>query len=97
MNIKQEFKEITVLLLESYKADYETTLTEAIDRLGNLEKAITDTRCCTLLKGKEKMSFWSWKQSKGFRYNRMKYIDNDGDYYSMDEVEKMYSNYYDNF
>lgn len=80
MNIKQEFKEITALLLDSYKADYETTLTEAIDRLENLEKAITDTRCCDKLKYKEVPTFKEW----------IKHFKNDGNYYLFGK-EKLYS------
>jgi hypothetical protein len=47
MNIEQEFKEIKQLLLDSYKADYEDTLNQAIDKLDKLEEAINYTRCCT--------------------------------------------------
>jgi formate dehydrogenase maturation protein FdhE len=45
MNIEQEFKEIKQLLLDSYKADYEDTLNQAIDKLDKLDEAINYTHC----------------------------------------------------
>ena len=55
MNIEQEFKELKQLLLDSYKADYEDTLNQAIDKLDKLDEAINYTRFCETLPSKEEV------------------------------------------
>ena len=46
------------------------------------------------LEGKQKMSFRSWRQSKGLRYGIGEYIDDDNNIYSIYDIDKMYEDYY---
>lgn len=62
--------------------------------INEYDVAINVTHSSLKLEDKCKMSFGSWKQSKGLTYGYGKYIDKQNKDYTIDEVDEMYESYY---
>jgi hypothetical protein len=95
MNKNEIISKVKFRLLEKYTAKNLLPSEEIInDCIDNTLKAINYTRCCTELKGKEKLTFDEWTESKKLTFKSSgNYINMHNCFVSISEVRQMYQYY----